>query len=76
MAPSSGRDASVRQGEASECPYFHRRHLGVFILLTRGFFRYGSIDHFIVNCPRESGDNRSMRGSGRGRSVAPPLTRD
>ena len=30
----------------------------------------------MVNCPRESRDNRSMQGSGRGRSVAPPLTRD
>ena len=28
------------------------------------------------NFPRESGDNRSQQGSGRGRSAAPPLTRD
>ena len=30
----------------------------------------------IANCPRESGDSRSMQGSGRGRFVAPPSTRD
>ena len=30
----------------------------------------------MVNCPRESRDNRSLQGSGRGRSVAPPSTRD
>ena len=30
----------------------------------------------IENCPRESRDNRSLQGSGRGRSVAPPSTRD
>ena len=76
MAPSSGRDASVGHGEALECPHCHRKHLGVCRLLTRGFFRYGSIDHFMVNCPRESGDNRSRQGSGKERSVAPPLTQD
>ena len=76
VAPSSGRGASVGQGEAPECPHCHKRHLGVFRLLTGGCFRCGSTDHFIVNCPKESGDNRSMQGSGRGRSVAPPSTRD
>ena len=30
----------------------------------------------MVNCPRESRDNRSLQGSGRGRSVTPPSTRD
>ena len=30
----------------------------------------------MANCPRELGDNRSLQGSGRGRSVAPPSTRD
>ena len=30
----------------------------------------------IANCPQESRDNRSLQGSGRGRSVAPPSTRD
>ena len=30
----------------------------------------------IANYPRESGDNKSLQGSGRERSVAPPLTRD
>ena len=29
-----------------------------------------------AQCPRESGDNRSQQGSGRGRSAAPLLTRD
>ena len=45
-------------------------------LLTGGCFRYGSIEHLIANCPRESGDNRSLQGSGRGRYVAPPSTWD
>ena len=76
MAPSSGRDASVGQGEAPECPHFHRRHLGVLRLLTGGFFRCRSIDHFLVNCLRESRDNMSMQGSGRARSVTPPSTQD
>ena len=30
----------------------------------------------MVNCPKELGDNRSMQGSGRGRSVTPPSTWD
>ena len=30
----------------------------------------------MVICPKESRDNRSLQGSGRGRSVAPPSTRD
>ena len=30
----------------------------------------------IENCPRKSGDNRSLQGYGKGRSVAPPSTRD
>ena len=30
----------------------------------------------IANCPRESGDNRNLQGSGKGRSVAPLSTRD
>ena len=53
VAPSSGRDASVGQGEAQKCPHFHGRHLGVCRFLIGGFFRCGSIDHFMVNCPRE-----------------------
>ena len=32
--------------------------------------------HFMVNCPRELRDNRSLQGSGRGRYVAPPWTQD
>ena len=76
MVPSSGRGASTGQGEVPEYPYYHRRHLGVCRLLTGGCFRCGSIEHLIANCPRESGDNMSLHGSGRGRSVAPPSTRD
>ena len=30
----------------------------------------------IAQCPRESGDNRSQQGSGRGRSTTPLSTRD
>ena len=41
-----------------------------------GCFRCESTDHFMVNCPRESVDNRSLQGSGKGRSVSPPLTQD
>ena len=45
-------------------------------LLIGGCFKCGSIEHLIVNCFRESGDNKSLQGSGGGRSVAPPLTWD
>ena len=76
MVPSSGKGASAGQGETLEFPHCHRRHLDVCKLLTRGCFRCGSTYHFIMNCPIESGDNRSLQGSGRGRSVAPPSTRD
>ena len=34
VALSSGRGASVGQGEIPECPHCQRRHLGVFRLLT------------------------------------------
>ena len=60
----------------TQSPHCHRRHLGVCKLLTGGCFRCGSTDHFIVNCLRESGDNRSMQRSGRGIFVTPPSTRD
>ena len=70
------RGVSTRQGEVLECPHFHKQHLGVCRLLTGGCFRCGSTKHLIVNCPRELGDNKSLQGSGRGRSVAPPSTRD
>ena len=76
MVPSFSRGASIGQGEVLECPHFHRRHLGVCRLLTGECFRYGSTEHLIVNCPRELRDNRSLQGSGRGRYVAPPSTRD
>ena len=74
VVPSSGRDVSTGQGEFPECPLFHRRHLGVCRLLTGRCFRCGSTEHLIVNCSRESGDNRSLQVSGRERSVAPPST--
>ena len=72
VVPNTGSFASAGQGEAPKCPHFYRRQLGVCRLLIGGCFRCGSTDHFMVNCPRESGDNRSMQGSGRGRSIAPP----
>ena len=76
VEPSTGRGALVGHGEIPECPHFHRRHLGVCRLLTGGCFRCGSIEHFMVNCPRESGANISQQVSGRGISAAPPSTRD
>ena len=76
LVSSAGRGASVRQGEIPECTHFHRWHPGVCRLLTGGCFRYGSTEHFMENCPRESGDNRSQQGSGRGRSTTPPSTHD
>ena len=45
-------------------------------LLTRVYFRCGSIDYLKAQCPKDSGDNRSQQGSGRGRSVVLPLMRD
>ena len=74
VVSSTGRGMSAEQEEVLECP--HCQTFGVCRILTRGCFRCGSTDHFIANCPKESGDSRSMQGSGRGRSVAPPSTRD
>ena len=51
-------------------------NLGVCRLLTGGCFRCRSIDHLITQCPRESGDNRSLQESGSGKSVTLPSTRD
>ena len=48
VAPSSGRGASVGQGEIPECPHCHRRHLGVYRLLTGGCFRCGITNHLIA----------------------------
>ena len=50
--------------------------MGVYRLLTGGCFRCGSTDRLIAQCPRESGDNRNLQESGRGKSVTLPLTRD
>ena len=36
----------------------------------------GSTNHFVANCPRESGEFRNPQGSGRGGSNATPTTRD
>ena len=60
VAPSSSRGASVGRGEIPKCPHYHRRHLGVCKSLTGGCFRCRSTDHLIAQCPRESGDNRSL----------------
>ena len=76
VARSTGRGASVRQGEIPECPHCHRRHLGVCRVVTGGCFRCGSLEHVIAQCPQETRDNRSQQGSGRGRSAAPLSTRD
>ena len=76
VVPSSCKGVSTGQGEVPECPHCHRRHLAVCRLLTGGCFRCGSTEHLIANYPRESGDNMSLQSSGRGRSVAPPSTRD
>ena len=73
---SVGRGASVGQGEILECTHCHRRHSSVCRLLTGGCFRCGSLEHLIAQCPRDSGDNRSQQGSGRGRSAAPLSTRE
>ena len=73
---SVGRGVSVGQGEILECTHFHRRHSGVYRLLKGGCFRCGSLKHLIAQCPRESRDNRSQQGSGRGRSAALLSTRD
>ena len=63
-------------GETSECPYFHRRHLGVCRLMIGGCFKRGSTEHFMVNCPKESRENRNPQSNNRERSMAPPSTRD
>ena len=73
---SEVRGASVGQGEISKCTHFHIRHSGICRLLTGGCFRCGSLEHLIAQCPRESGDYRSQKGSGRGRSAAPLSTRE
>ena len=57
-------------------PHCHRRHLGVYRLLTGGCFRCGRTDHLIAQCLRESGDNISLQESGKGKSVTLPSTRD
>ena len=57
-------------------PLLPYKAFGVCRLLTRGCFWCGSTDHLIAQCPRESGDNRSLQESGRGKSVTLPLTRD
>ena len=50
--------------------------MGVCRLLTGGCFRCGSTDHLIAQCPRESGDNRSLQESGKGKSITLPSMRD
>ena len=74
VVSSTGRGMSTEQEEVLEGPHCHRRNLGVCRILTGGCFRCGSTDNFIANYPKESGDSRSMQGSGRGRSIAPPST--
>ena len=76
VAPSKGRGASVGHGEIPEYPHCHKRNLGVCRILTGGCFRCGSLENLKAQCPRESGDNISQQGSGRGRSTTPLSTRD
>ena len=76
MVSSTCRGMSTGEEEVPECPHCHRRHLGAYRILTGECFRCGGTNHFIANYPRESGDSRSMQGSGRGRSVAPPSIQD
>ena len=76
VVSSTSKSMSAGQEKVPECPHFHRRHLSVCRILTGGCLRCGSTDHFIANCPKESRESRSMQGNGRGRSVAPPSTRD
>ena len=60
VVSSVGRGALVGHGEIPECTHCHRRHSGVYRLLTRGCFRCGSLEHLIAQCPRELGDNISQ----------------
>ena len=76
VAPSTSRGASVGHGEIPECPHCHRRHLGVYRLLTEGCFRCGSTEHFMENCPKESRDNKNPQSNSKERSATPLLTRD
>ena len=71
VAPSFSKGMPSGQGESLECLHCHKWHSGVCRVLTGGCFRCGSTEHFLANCPRESGDNRSLQG----RSVATPSTR-
>ena len=48
---SAGRGASVGQGEIPKGTHCHRRHPGVYRLLTGGCFRRESTEHFMANCP-------------------------
>ena len=76
VIPSTSRGASAGLGETPECPHCHRQHLGVCRLLIGGCFKYGSIEHFMENCPKESSDNRNPQSNNKGRSVAPLSTRE
>ena len=71
VAHSSSKGMALGQGESLGCPHCHKWHSSVCRVLTGGCFRCGSTKHFLANCLRESGDNRSLQG----RSVATPSTR-
>ena len=51
VVSSIGRGASLRPGEIPKCPHCHRRHLGVCKIVTRGWFRCGSLEHLKEQCP-------------------------
>ena len=76
MTQDSGRGISIGQDKRLECPHYHKNHYGSCKRVTRGCFRCGNTNHFIVNCPRGSGSSRNSQGSSQGGTNVPPLTHD
>ena len=59
VTQGSGRGISTGQEKRPKCPHCHKNHYGTCRPVTGGCFRCGSIDHFIVNCPRGYGSSRN-----------------
>ena len=76
MILGSSRGTSTKQKERLECPHCHKYHSYTCRRLTGGFFRCGSTNHLIVNCPRGFETSSDPQGSSRGGSNVPPPTRD
>ena len=74
MTQGSGRGTSTGQEEGPAYPHCYGNHYGLCRQVTGGFFRCGSTDHVIFNCPRGSGSSRNPQGSGRGGSNVLPQT--